>query len=126
MYKKDSVQNYRYKMYTRLQQENKTRYEYTRRCANRTNKSAANSANNTWATRESGSQQSHENIDVKKNCTLGKYIKLNNQDKKAPEKAYTWRTLRANSSSSKDSTRKGLKKKNVFKKVAERTWTNIH
>ena len=113
-------------MYTRLQQENKTRYEYTRRCANRTNKSAANSANNTWATRESGSQQSHENIDVKKNCTLGKYIKLNNQDKKAPEKAYTWRTLRANSSSSKDSTRKGLKKKNVFKKVAERTWTNIH
>ena len=86
MYKKDSVQNYRHKMYTRLQQENKTRYKYTRRCANRTNKSAANSANNTWATRESGSQRSHENIDVKKNCTLGKYITLNNQVKKSPGK----------------------------------------
>ena len=88
MYKKDSVQNYRYKMYTRLQQENKTRYKYTRRCANRTNKSAANSANNTWATRESGSQRSHENIDVKKNCTLGKYITLNNQVKKSPGKGW--------------------------------------
>ena len=116
-------------MYTRLQQENKTRNKYSRRCANRTNdKSAAGSANNTWATRESGSQRSHENIDVKKNCTLGKYITLNNQvkKKKAPEKACTWRALKANSSSSKDSTRKGLKKKNVFKKVAERTRTNIH
>ena len=65
-------------------------------------------------------------LTTRKSCALGKYIKLNNQDKKAPEKACTWRALKANSSSSKDSTRKGLKKKNVFKKVAERTWTNIH
>ena len=41
-------------------------------------KYAVDSAINTWATRESGSQQSQENNDVKKNCTLGKYTKLSN------------------------------------------------
>ena len=71
IYKKDSVQNYRYKLYTRLQQENKTRYKYKRNnrgdAQNRTNeKSAAGSANNTWATRVSGSQQSQETMTSRK------------------------------------------------------------
>ena len=68
-------------MYTRLQQENKTRYKYTYNNRGdaqiaQMKKSAAGSANNTWATRVSGSQQSQENNDAKKNCTLGKVHKI--------------------------------------------------